>query len=123
MMKKLIFGFATAATTFAFAATSYHVTLFDQSVLAGQTLKPGDYQLELTDNDVVFKHGKQTVQAPATTETSAEKHKSTSIRYNDRHEIEAITLGGTNKKLILNQGGSAPSETLRAPKSVNEPLR
>jgi hypothetical protein len=109
----MIFTFMTVASAVALAASSYNVTLFDQSTLAGQTLKPGDYKLEVKDNGVVFKRGKQTVEAPATTETSEKKFKTTSIRYNDQHEIQEIVLGGTTTKLVLNHGGAAAKETLR----------
>src|SRR5690242_3352002 len=106
MKKRLLFSFSTVAVGAAFAASSYHLRLFDQSSLAGKSLKPGDYKLELNDNSVVLKQGKTTTEAPATVETAGKKFSSTTVRYNNQGQIQEICIGGTNKKIVI---GGAPA--------------
>ncbi|MFZ0591041.1 MAG: hypothetical protein WAM39_11190 [Bryobacteraceae bacterium] len=108
-MKKLFLCFPTLALAAAFAASSYHVTLFEQSTAAGKTLKPGDYKLELKDDAVILKHNKEVTEIPARVETANSKFNTTSIRYNDKHQMEEIHLGGTNKKVILGSSGNHQS--------------
>jgi basic membrane lipoprotein Med (substrate-binding protein (PBP1-ABC) superfamily) len=108
-MKKLFFCFPTLALAAAFAASSYNVTLFEQSTAAGKTFKAGDYKLELKDDAVVLKHNKEVTEIPARFEAATNKFNSTSIRYNDKHEMQEIHLGGTNKKVILGSAQNHPS--------------
>jgi hypothetical protein len=109
MMKRLLFSFSTVAVGVAFAVSSYHLTLFDQSSLAGKSLKAGDYKLELNGNSVALKQGKATAEAPARIETAGKKFSSTMVRYNDQREIQEICIGGTNKKVVI--GGASASGT------------
>ena len=104
-MKKFAFLFSTLALASAFAASSYHVTLFNDGSLAGKDLKQGDYKVELTDNSVVLKRNKDVAQAPAKIETNDTKFQHTIVRYSDKHEIQEICLGGTNKKIIIGGAG------------------
>jgi hypothetical protein len=108
-MKKKIFCFQTFALGVALAASSYHVTIFEQSIAAGKTLKPGDYKLELRDDAVILKHDKEVTQIPARVETSNSKFNSTSIQYDDKHQMQEIHLGGTNKKVVLGSSANHPS--------------
>ena len=101
MTKKLLFCFSTFGLAAAMAASSYHVTLFEPSTVAGRTLKAGDYKLELTDNSVILKHNKDVTAIPARIETGTSKFNSTSVKYNDKHELEEIHLGGTNKIVVV----------------------
>jgi hypothetical protein len=101
MMKKLLLCLPTVALVSAFAASSYRVTLFDESTVAGKTLKPGDYKLEVNDGGIVLKRDKDVTEAAAKTETADKKYKATTIRYDDKHQIREICIGGTNKKLVL----------------------
>ena len=109
MMKKILFSFSTLALSSAFAASSYHVTLFDQSTVAGKTLKPGDYKIQLKDNSVVLMHNKEVTEASAKTEDGNTKYDQTTVRYNDKHEITEIRLGGTTKKLVFDGTGTTNS--------------
>jgi hypothetical protein len=116
MTKKMLFGFSTLAVATALAASSHRVTLYSDSSLAGKELKAGDYKLEINDTSVVLKHGKEIAEAAAKVEEADQKFSTTKIRYNDRHEIQEIYVGGTNKKVVLtdaNSAGSAPKQTLR----------
>ena len=67
-------------------------------------LKPGDYTLELKDEKVVIKKGKQMGEAPVKVETADSKYASTTVRYRNgdgKYRIQEIHLGGTNTKLIF----------------------
>ena len=100
MLKKFIFCLTTVATVSAFAA-SYHVQLFDNSVVNGKNLTPGEYNVELKDNSVVLKHDNDLTEVPAKTEIAAHKFARTKVRYNGKHEVQEICIGGTNKKIVL----------------------
>jgi hypothetical protein len=116
MMKRLLVCFSTAAVVTAFAASSYRVTLLNQGTLSGKTLKPGDYKLELTDSSVVLKNNKDSTEAPAKVETSEKKFSTTTVRYDDQHQIQAICIGGTNKKVVIGPGsdsGTASKQSIR----------
>jgi major membrane immunogen (membrane-anchored lipoprotein) len=102
-MKKLLFAFAVAALSIANAA-SYRVTLYHESIVNGTTLKPGDYKLEVGDNQAVISKGKQKVEAPVKIETAENKFSSTSVRYQNgdgKYKVIEIRLGGTNQKLVF----------------------
>lgn len=119
MIKKLLFSLTTVALASAFAASSYSVTLFDEGTLDGKSLKPGQYKLQVNDENVVLKHGKEVIEAPAKTELADKKFSTTSVLYNDQHQMQGICIGGTNKKIVFgNQQahkGGRPSPV----KSVN----
>jgi hypothetical protein len=88
------------------SARSYSITLFEPSVIGGTELKPGDYTLELKDEKVVIKKGRQTCEAPVKVETADSKYSSTSVRYRNgdgKYHIQEIHLGGTTMKLVVNQ--------------------
>jgi hypothetical protein len=104
MMKNVLLCFSTIALASAFAASTYKVTLFDASTVNGMTLKPGDYKMELTGSGIVLKNGKDATEIPAKTEIGDKKFSSTKIRYNDKHEIQEICIGGTKTTVVLNSG-------------------
>ena len=88
------------------SAKSYSITLFEPSVIAGTELKPGDYTLELKDEKVVIKKGKQTCEASVKVETADSKYSSTSVRYRNgdgKYHIQEIHLGGTTMKLVVSE--------------------
>ena len=113
MLPRLIVCFSTVAAASVFAASSYNVTLFNESQLGGKTLKPGDYKLQLNGDSVALKHNKDVTEAPAKIETSDKKFNTTTVRFNERHEIQEIMVGGTNKKIILGGSGASQKESLR----------
>jgi len=88
------------------SARSYSIMLFEPSVIGGTELKPGEYSLELKDEKVVIKKGKQTYEAAVKVETADSKYSSTSVRYRNgdgKYHIQEIHLGGTTMKLVVNQ--------------------
>lgn len=104
-MSKLMLSFATLALAIASAASSYHFSIFEPSLVAGQELKPGDYKLELNGDKAVIKAGKQTVETAVKVENGNEKFSETSVRYataNGKMTVTEIRLGGTHTKLVFN---------------------
>lgn len=107
MMKKLLFCFPTIGLMIGLAASSYHVTLFEQSTVAGKTLAPGDYKLEVKDDGITLKHKKQVTEIPAHVQDGSYKFNQTTVKFNNAHEIQEIHLGGTTKTVVL---GAATAE-------------
>ncbi len=104
-MKKTLFVFATLALAIASAAANYKLTLFQPSMINGTELKPGDYKIELTDNKIVVKGGKNVVEADVKVENSTEKFSTTSVRYTNadgKMKVQEIRLGGTSSKIVFN---------------------
>jgi hypothetical protein len=102
-MKKLVVVFALFALSL--AAKSYHVTLYEKSVLGSTELKPGEYIIELKESNVIVRNGKTQAQAPVKVENDANKFPSTTVRYSNgdgHYKITEIRLGGTNMKLVVN---------------------
>lgn len=104
-MKKLVVSFlAAAAMTFAGAA-SHSLRLFQDSIVAGTTLKAGDYKLTVDGGKAVISQGKQKVEVPVKQETEAAKFGATSVRYTNgdgKYRISEIRIGGTSTKLVVN---------------------
>ena len=103
-MKRLFVLFAAAALTIAAAADTYKVTLFQESVVAGSTLKPGEYKLTVDGGKVVISKGKEKVEATAKIETAESRFSSTSVRYENgdgKYRVKEIRLGGTTSKLVF----------------------
>lgn len=104
MTKKFLVAFALLGLAVA-SAKQYSLTLFQPSLLGSTELKAGDYKLEVTNDKVVIRGGRQAGEAPIKVETGDEKYRSTSVRYanaNGKYRIQEIRLGGTNIKLIVN---------------------
>ncbi len=106
MLKRLILAFIVLAVAIASAKT-YSLILFQPSVVAGTELKPGEYRLEVQDGKAVIRSGKVRVEAPVKVETVDSKFSSTSVRYaggEGTARIQEIRLGGTNLKLVFEEG-------------------
>jgi hypothetical protein len=104
-MKKLMLSFGTLALAIASAASSYHFSIFETSVVAGKELKPGDYKIELNGDKAMIKAGKETVETAVKVENGSEKFPETSVRYansNGKLMVQEIRLGGTHTKLVFN---------------------
>jgi hypothetical protein len=103
-MKKLVIAFALLGLSL--AAKSYRVTLYEKSVLGSTELKPGDYTIELKDQQVVVKNGKTQATSAVKVENEPAKFTTTTVRYSNgdgRYHIQEIRLGGTNMKLVVNE--------------------
>ena len=104
MLRKIVILFAIAAIGVA-AAASYHVTLFQPTVVQGQELKPGQYKLDLKDTTLLIINGKTSVETKVQVEKCDEKFSTTTIRFattDGKYAIQEIRLGGTKTKLVLN---------------------
>ena len=104
MIKKLTLSIATFALAVASAASTYKVTLFQPSFVNGTELQPGEYKVEVKDNKAVISKGKQSVEAPVTTETADSKFSSTTVRYQNgdgKYRLQEIRIGGTSTRLIF----------------------
>ena len=103
-MKKLIVMFVMLGLSLAYAKT-YHVVLYEKSMLGSTELKPGSYTIELKDQQVVLKNGKAEAQAAVKVENDSSKYSTTTVRYSNgdgHYKIQEIRLGGTNMKLVVN---------------------
>jgi hypothetical protein len=105
MRNKILIFVAILAMAAVASAKSYSITLFEPSVIGGTELKPGAYTLELKDQKVVIRKGKQMGEAPVKVESADSKFPSTTVRYSNgdgKYHIQEIHLGGTNMKLVVN---------------------
>ena len=104
-LSKLMLSFGTLALAVASAASSYHFSLFQPSILAGKELKPGDYKLQLNGDKAIIKVGKETVEAAVKVENGTQKFSETSVRFgtaDGKMTVQEIRLGGTSTKLVFN---------------------
>ena len=103
-MKQLLVVFTLLGVSLAYAK-SYHVTLYEKSILGSTELKPGEYTIEMKDQQVVMKNGKVRAEAAVKVENESSKFSTTTVRYSNgdgKFKITEIRLGGTNMKLVLN---------------------
>jgi hypothetical protein len=110
-MKKLALTLVTVGVMAASAASNtYRISILQNSVIDGKTVKQGDYKLELTgNNNAVLKHGKQTIDLPARTEESTTKFTNTEMEYSNNNDLQEIRLGGTHTKVVFN-APNAPAQ-------------
>lgn len=105
-MKKLVVSFAAfAAMSLVSAASNHNLRLFQESIVAGTTLKPGDYKLMVDGEKATISQGKQKVEVGVKQETDSQKFNATSVRYQNgdgKYRISEIRLGGTKTKLVVN---------------------
>jgi hypothetical protein len=107
-LMKLSLCVATLALGVASAASSYTVHL-DSDLQAGPAqLKAGNYKVEVADNQAIFKQGKTSTPVPATVEKTAKAFKYTSMD-TDSTNLESISLGGTNMKIVFTSAKSSGS--------------
>lgn len=111
-MTKLLLGFLTAGVMVASAATTYHVSIFQDSTVNGKQIKAGDYKLEIqSNNTAVLKQGKQTIDVPARTETAPNKFSTTMIQFSHDNVLQKIDIGGTRTEIVFGGSQPAPSGT------------
>ena len=102
-MKQLLIVFAVLAIGVASAET-FHVTLFQSTVVKGTELKAGDYKLDLQTNQVVIQNGKTKLEVPVTVDKAEKKFNNTAVRYSEdrgKYSLREIELGGTKTKLVF----------------------
>jgi hypothetical protein len=103
MLNKILLTVTTAGLmTLSAAGVTYKISLLDDSVIAGQQVKAGDYKVELKDNNTaVLVHGKKSIEVPAKAETSRTKFSQTEIQYSTDNKLQEIRVGGTNTKIVF----------------------
>ena len=109
MFTKLVVSFAVAGLAVVSAA-QHRVTLFEESVVNGTTLKPGEYKLVVEGGKAMLSRGKQSVEAPVSVQKSDAKFSSTSVRYSvtaGTHSVQEIRLGGTDTKVVFDSAQPA----------------
>jgi len=103
-MQKVFVFILAAAMSIAAAAQSYKVTLFQDSIVNGETLKAGDYKVVVENDKATITAGKKSVQAPVKVESADSKFSSTSVRYQNgdgKYRVKEIRIGGTATKLVF----------------------
>jgi len=106
MVKNVLLGFASVALAVASAA-SYNVTFYQPVTINGSQLKPGDYKLELKDNNTaVLKQGKSVTEASVKVENDSQKFSRNAVRMNGE-KLEEIRLGGTSTRVVFEKSGNA----------------
>jgi hypothetical protein len=86
------------------SANTYDVKLLEDATVHGVRLKAGDYKLEVDGDKAVFHHGKNTTEAPAKVETTADKFRKTSFHYDNaagEMRLQEIDLGGSNVRIVF----------------------
>ncbi|MFN7920110.1 MAG: hypothetical protein U0Q16_08440 [Bryobacteraceae bacterium] len=104
-MKKLAVSLFAAAVMIAQAAQSHTVRLFQPSIIAGETLKPGEYRMVLDGSTLTVQQRGKKIQAEVSVQEGEKKFASTSVRYENgdgNYKLKEIRLGGTNKIVTLN---------------------
>ena len=104
MTKKILMLFTVLGLAAIVSAKSYSLTLFETSLIGATELKPGEYTLELKDQKVVLRKGRQSSEAAVKVETADTKYSATTVRYNNgdgKYHIQEIHLGGTNMRLVV----------------------
>lgn len=100
MKTKLMLCAVTLSLAVANAAGGYNVTLSSPVWVGSTELKAGEYTVMMSGAKVVFKKGKQVVEAPATLAQAGKKYSSTTTLSKDS-KLEEIDLGGTTSKILL----------------------
>jgi hypothetical protein len=101
-VSKVFISFLTGGLAVAMAAGStYKIELLQDSTINGHQLKAGSYKLALENNTAVLKHGKETVEVPAHSESAPDKFSNTTMRYADNNTLQEIHIGGTNTKIVF----------------------
>ena len=111
MFKKLVVSFALAGAAIVSAAAAHRVTLYEESVVNGTTLKPGDYKLVIEGGKAVLSAGKLKLEAPVSIQKADTKYGTTSVRYSagggKQQRVQEIRVGGTDTKVVFDAGTGA----------------
>ncbi len=111
-MKKALLAILALGVSVAYAASSYHVTLYKSTNLNGTELKAGDCKVEIQGDKVIFKQGHATAEASVRVENGTQKFLSTTVGYEGEsasNQIQEIRLGGTTLKLLFDHDAKAAS--------------
>jgi hypothetical protein len=101
MKKTLLLTFvALGATAFA-SSNTFRMTLTQDSVVEGKTLKAGDYKVSIENGNAVIKQGKETIEVPAREENESSKYSTTSLLYQNDDKLSEVRFGGTHTRIIF----------------------
>lgn len=103
-MKKVLAVVFTIGISVAYAASTYHVTLYKPTTVNGTQLKKGDCNLQIEGDKVVIKQGKTKVESSVTVQNGSQKFADTSVSYDgdsSNNQVQEIRLGGTTTKLLF----------------------
>jgi len=105
-MKKALAMMFAIGISVAYAASSYHVTLYKPTTVNGTQLKPGDIKVEIQGDKIVIKQGKTTVESNVTVQNGSQKFDASTVSYSGDSvtQIQEIRLGGTTTKLLFETG-------------------
>jgi len=106
-MKKTLAVMFALAIGVAYAASSYHVTLYKATTVNGTQLKPGDVKVELQGDKVILKQGKTTVESNVTVQNGTQKFADSTVGYNgesSNNQVQEIRIGGTTTKILFESG-------------------
>jgi hypothetical protein len=106
-MKKVLAVMFAIGMSVAYAASSYHVTLYKPTTINGTQLKAGDVKLELQGDKVVIKQGKTSVESSVTVQNGSQKFDFTTVGYagdSTNNQVQEIRLGGTTTKILFEAG-------------------
>jgi hypothetical protein len=104
-LTKMLICASTLALGIASAASGYKVNLPNKMWVGSTELKAGDYRVEVTGNKAVFKMGKETIEVPATLQTSSSKFAETELDAT-QDKLKEIHVGGTTSKIVFSSGGA-----------------
>jgi hypothetical protein len=104
-LAKLSLGLATLALGIASASSAFKITIPSDTWAGDTQLKAGDYKVEVADNQVTFKQGKQTISVPASMEQNTTKFADTSLESSGT-KLQAIDIGGTTTKIVFKSAKS-----------------
>jgi hypothetical protein len=93
------------------AGSRYTVTIGEQAEIGGQSVKPGEYRVEVQGNRATLKGEGKSLEAPVHVVEGDAKFPRTSVRYNiagGKYRVEQIQIGGTKTTLIF--GGDSGSK-------------
>jgi LDH2 family malate/lactate/ureidoglycolate dehydrogenase len=103
MTKSFLMLFSVISLAVASAANTFHVDLYQSTVVNGTTFKAGEAKVELQEGKAVLKQGKTTAEATIKMETNKDKYAHTMIGYKDgnEHKIKDICIGGTTNHILF----------------------
>ncbi len=99
-MKLVRLAVLLGAAAAAFAGPVYHVKLSEPSIINGNTLKAGDYRIEIENDKAVISEGHNVVEAPVKVENNPTKFSDTAVLYHVDPAQSATPKGGEPAMLI-----------------------
>ncbi len=109
-MKKIVLLSCAVFGASAFGSSNIHkITLRQDSIIEGKTLKAGDYKISFENGNAVIKQGKQVFQTPARLETQTAKAEDDELFYKDNNNLEGIEFAGTQTEIVFSPAATAHS--------------